>query len=60
MALIEFYKHFSNDLAPVLLDVYVSLRKLGTMGVTSRIAITSTIYKKGDKKILQTTDPFHF
>ena len=28
----EFYKHFSNELAPVLLDVYDSWGKLGTMG----------------------------
>ena len=29
----EFYKHFSNKLAPLPLDVYDSWRKLGTMGV---------------------------
>ena len=29
----EFYKPFSNELAPVLLDVYDSWGKLGTMGV---------------------------
>ena len=28
----EFYKHFSNELGPVFLDVYDSLGKLGTMG----------------------------
>ena len=27
----EFYKHFSNELTPVLLDVYHSWGKLGTM-----------------------------
>ena len=32
----EFYKHFSNELAPVLLDVYDSLGKLGVKGVISR------------------------
>ena len=36
----EFYKHFSNELF-VLLDVYDSWGKLGTMGVTSRIGIIS-------------------
>ena len=30
----EFYKHFSNELAPALLDVYDSWGKLDTMGVT--------------------------
>ena len=30
----EFYKHFLNELAPVLLDVYGSWGKLDTMGVT--------------------------
>ena len=28
-----FYKHFSNELAPVLLDVYDSWGKLGTISV---------------------------
>ena len=54
----EFYKPFSNELAPVLLDVYDSWGKLGTMGVTFRTGIISVKYKKGDKKILQTTDPY--
>ena len=36
----KFYKDFSNELAPVLLDIYDSWRKLGTVGVTS---ITGTI-----------------
>ena len=46
----EFYKHFSNELAPVLLDVYNSWVKFGAMGVTSRTGIISFIYRKGDKK----------
>ena len=46
----EFYKHLSNELAPVSLDVYDSWGKLGTMGVTSRTGIISAIYKKDDKK----------
>ena len=46
----EFYKHFSNELAPLLLNVYVSWGKLGSMGVTSWTGIISAIYNKGDKK----------
>ena len=42
----EFYEHFSNELAPVLLDVYNSWGKLGTMDVISRIEIISVSYKK--------------
>ena len=56
----EFYKHFSNELVPVLLDVYDSWGKLITMGLISRTGIISFIYKKVIKKIMQTTDPFHF
>ena len=42
----EFYKHFSNELTPVLLDVYESSGKLGTMGVTSRTRISMISYIK--------------
>ena len=49
----EFYKHFSNELAPVLLDVYDSWGKLGTMGVTFRTGISIFYVKKVIKKILQ-------
>ena len=56
----EFYKHFSNEPAPVLLDAYDSWGKLGTIGVTSRTEIISAIYKKVIKKILKTIAPFHF
>ena len=42
----EFYKHFSNELAPVFLDVYDSWGKLDTMGVTYRTGIISAIYKR--------------
>ena len=42
----EFYKHFSNELTPFVLDVYDSWEKLGTMGVTSRTGISMIIYKK--------------
>ena len=30
----KFYKHFSNELAPVLWNVYDSQEKLGTMNVS--------------------------
>ena len=50
----KFYKHFSNELAPVLLDVYDSWGKLGTMSVTSRTGISMIFYiKKLMKKMLQ-------
>ena len=39
----EFYRHFSNELAPVLLGVYDCWGKLDTMGVTYRRAIISAI-----------------
>ena len=39
-----FYKHFSNELVPVLLVVYDSWGNLGTMGITSRTEIISAIY----------------
>ena len=45
----EFYKHFSNELAPVLLVVYDFWGKFGSMGVTSRTGMMSAIYKNGDK-----------
>ena len=48
----EFFKHFSNELAPVILDVYDPWGKLGTMPVTSRTGIISVIYKKSDKKYI--------
>ena len=46
----EFYKNFTNEPAPVLLDVYNSWGNIGIMVVTSRTGILSTIYEKGDKK----------
>ena len=55
----EFYKHISNEIALVLLDVYDSCGKLGTMGVTSKTGIIYLSYiKKVVKGILQTTDPY--
>ena len=47
-----FYQQFSNELAPVFLDVYDSWGTLGTMGVTSRTEIICAIYKKGDKRYI--------
>ena len=41
-----FYKHFSNELTSVLLDVYDSWEKLDTMVDTSRIGIISATYKQ--------------
>ena len=39
------YKYFSVELSSTLLDVYESLKKLCTMGATSRTGIISVIYK---------------
>ena len=46
----KFYKHFLSELASVLLDVYDSWVKLGTMGVTSRTEVIYAIYKKVIKR----------
>ena len=56
----EFYKHFSNELTPVLLDVYDSWGKLGTMGVTSRTGIILVKYRKGDKKDIAKYTPIYY
>ena len=55
----EFYRHFSNKLTPVLLDVLKdSWGKLDTMGVTCRTGISMIFYiKKMIKKILQNYIP---
>ena len=42
----EFYKHFSNGLAPVFLDVYDSWGKLDAMGVAYITGIISAIYQR--------------
>ena len=42
----EFYKHSSNELAPVLLDVYDSWGKFDTIGITYRTGIISAICKR--------------
>ena len=41
--LAEIYRHFSNELAPVLLAAYYSWGKLDTVGVTYRTGIISAI-----------------
>ena len=55
-----FYKHISNKLAPILLDVYGSWGKLGTIGITSRTVIISAIYKKDDKRNMKNYRPILF
>ena len=42
----ELYKHFSDKLAPVILDVHDSWSKFGTMGVTSRTRIYLSCIKR--------------
>ena len=54
----EFYKHYSNELVPVLLDVYDSWGKLGIMVLLLEQELHPSNTKKGMKKILQTTDPY--
>ena len=39
----EFYKHFLNELASVLLDIYDSWRNLDTVSLTSRTGIISVL-----------------
>ena len=56
----EFYKHFSNELTPFLLDIYESWGKLSIMGVTCETEIICSIIKAVIKKTLQTIDQFHF
>ena len=51
---------FSNELSPIVLYVYQFCEKLDTLGGSYRTRVISVIYKKGDKKKLQTTDPSHF
>ena len=56
----DFYRHFSNELAPDLLDIYNSWKKLGTMGVISRIGIISVIYEKSVKKDIEYYRPIYY
>ena len=46
MTLQQNFINFSNELAPVLLEVYDSWGKLDTMVVTCRTGIISAIYKR--------------
>ena len=55
-----FYKYFSNEIAPVLLDAYDSWAKLGTMRITFITGIILSYTKNMIKNILQTIDPFNF
>ena len=55
-----FYKHFLNELAPMLLDVYDSWGKLGTISVTYRTGIISATYEKSDKRNIENYRPTSF
>ena len=57
---VEFWKHFLIELVPVLLDVYDSWGKLGTMGVTSRAGTISVKYKEGNKKDIENYRPIYY
>ena len=47
---VDLYKHFSNELASFLLDIFTFCGKLGTMSVTSRTGIIPVISGiSGDK-----------
>ena len=45
----EFYKHFSNELAPVFSDVYDSWGKIDAMVVAYITGIISAIYQRWQK-----------
>ena len=53
----EFYKRFSNELTPLLLDIYDSWGKLSIMGVTCETEIICSIYKNSDKKDIANNRP---
>ena len=44
----------------MLLDVYDSLGKFGTISVTSRTGVISATYKKGDKRDIEKYRPTSF
>ena len=56
----EFYKHFPNELAAVLLDAYDFWGKLGTIGVTSRTRIISVKYGQGDRRDIANYRPIYY
>ena len=56
----KFSKQFSNEVAPVFLDIYESWKKLGIMGITFRTGIISVIYKKGAKNDIRNYKPIYY
>ena len=54
----EFYRHFSSELASVLLGVYDSRGKLETMGVTYRTEIISAIRAVSRKNYFRKTSGY--
>ena len=57
--MIALKQYFINTL-PVLLYVYDSSGKLGTISVTFRTGIISTRYKKGQKRDIENDRPTSF
>ena len=55
-----FYKRFSDELVPVLLDVYNSWGKRGTKVLLLQQESCLPHIKKLIKEILKTVDPLHF
>ena len=46
----EFYKHFTNELALILVEVYDYWKQLGIIGISFKTSIILVISKKVDKK----------
>ena len=53
------YKQFSNEITPVLLDVYDTCGQICTMGATCRTAIISITYKKCNEKNIANCRPIY-